>query len=77
MRKISLVKLQENQKAKVVEIAGGEALKLRMMSMGVYPGKEITKLNNFALRGPVTVKIGRTVLAVGYGMASKILVELI
>lgn len=57
-----------------MEISGGNALQSRMMSMGIYPGREITKLNNFALRGPVTIKIGRSVIALGYGVAGKIIV---
>lgn len=76
MRKISLIRLRENQKAKVSEISGGRILQHRMMSMGIYPGKEITKLSHFALRGPVAVKVGRSVLALGHGVAAKIIVEI-
>jgi Fe2+ transport system protein FeoA len=75
MRKISLIQLREKQKAKVLEISGGKTLQHRMMSMGIYPGKEITKLSHFALRGPVAVKVGRAVLALGHGVAAKIIVE--
>jgi ferrous iron transport protein A len=77
MNKLSLVELKANQKAKVVEILGGLGLKQRLLSLGIYPGRELTKVSNFALRGPVTVKVGRTTLALGYGMAQKILVEII
>jgi ferrous iron transport protein A len=77
MNKLSLVELKANQKAKVVEILGGVGLKQRLLSLGIYPGRELTKVSNFALRGPVTVKVGRTTLALGYGMAQKILVEII
>lgn len=68
--------MKEKQKGKVVEVAGGSAFTNRMMSMGVYPGREITKLSHFALKGPVAIKVGRAVLALGHGMASKISVEL-
>jgi Fe2+ transport system protein FeoA len=46
-----------------------------MMSMGIYPGREITKMSHFALRGPVAVRVGGAVLALGYGVAAKIIVE--
>jgi len=46
------------------------------MSMGIYPGGEITKLSHFALRGPVTVRVGRSVLALGHGVAAKIIIEI-
>lgn len=75
MKKISLLHLKPNHKGKVSEILGGAALQNRLMSMGLYAGKEITKLSYIGLRGPVVVKAGRTVLALGHGMATKIIVE--
>ncbi|MCM8799466.1 MAG: ferrous iron transport protein A [Candidatus Omnitrophica bacterium] len=75
--RLSLVKLKQNQKAKVLEILGGVGIKQRLLSLGIYPGREITKISHFALRGPITVKVGRTTLALGYGMAEKIIVEII
>jgi len=76
MKKISLLQLKENQKAKIVEIIGGGALQHRMMSMGIYAGREISKLGHIALRGPVTIKVGRAHFALGHGMAAKIVVEI-
>jgi len=75
MRKISLVQMDAGQKGKVVEILGGAGLKQRLLVMGIYPGREITKLSQFILRGPVAVKVGRSVLALGFGMAGKIILE--
>jgi len=76
MKKMALVQMRERQKGKVVEVHAGTGLQNRLLSLGVYPGKEIIKLSQFALRGPVAIKVGRTVLALGHGMASKIIVEL-
>jgi ferrous iron transport protein A len=76
MKKIALVQMREKQKGKIVEILAGMALQNRLLSLGVYPGREITKLSHFALRGPVAIRVGRTVLALGHGMAAKIIVEL-
>jgi ferrous iron transport protein A len=76
MKKIALVQMKKKQKGKIVEIQAGTALQNRLLSLGVYPGKEITKLSQFALRGAVAIKVGRTVLALGHGMASKIILEL-
>lgn len=67
--------MKENKKGKVLEISGGSSLQHKMMSMGIYPGREITKLSHFALRGPVTIKVGRSLLALGHGMAGKIILE--
>lgn len=75
MKRVSLAEMKEKRKGKVVEISGGSAFVNRMMSMGIYPGREISKLSHFALRGPVAIKVGRSVLALGHGMASKIIIE--
>ena len=53
MKKVSLVKMRENQKGKIIEVSGGTALQSRLMSMGIYKGREITKLNIVALSGGV------------------------
>ena len=76
MKRPSLVQMKAGQKGKVIEISGGIGLQNRLMSMGIYSGREITKLSQFVLRGPVAVKVGRSVFALGHGMASKIIVEI-
>lgn len=68
--------MKEKQKARVVEISGGSALQNKLMSLGIHPGREIVKLSHMALKGPVTIKVARTVIALGHGMAGKIIVEI-
>ncbi len=75
MKKVSLIRMKKNKKGRVLEILGSSSLQHRMMSMGIYPGREITKLGHFVLRGPVAIKVGRSVLALGHGMAGKIILE--
>lgn len=75
MKKISLIHLKSNHKGKVSEILGGAGLQNKLMSMGLYIGKEITKLSYIGLRGPVVIRVGRSVLALGHGMAAKITIE--
>ncbi len=67
--------MKSNHKAKVVELLGGATLQSKLMNMGVYKGKEITKLSYVGLRGPVVIKSGRTIMALGYGVAAKVMVE--
>jgi len=76
MKKISLVHFKPNHKGKISEITGGAGLQNRLMSMGLYIGKEITKLSYIGLRGPVVIRVGRSVLALGHGMAAKIIIEI-
>lgn len=64
--------MKAGQKGTVAEISGGSILQGRMMSMGIYHGREIIKLSHFAMKGPVAIKVGRVVLALGHGMAMKV-----
>lgn len=76
MKKMSLTQMKADRKAKIVEISGGQNLQDRLMNMGVYKGREITKLSHIGLRGPVVIKVGRGILALGHGIAAKIIVEI-
>ncbi|MDD5679642.1 MAG: FeoA family protein [Candidatus Omnitrophica bacterium] len=75
MKKISLAHLKPDQDGKVSEILGGGGLQHRLTSMGLHIGMKITKLSHIGLRGPVVIKVGRSVLALGHGMAAKVIVE--
>lgn len=75
MKKITLAHLKVHHKARVVEILGCANLQNRLMSMGLHKGKEVTKLSHIGLRGPVVIKTGRSILAVGRSVATKILVD--
>ena len=75
MKKILLIHMHANHKARIIEIAAGGSLHRRLMSMGIREGVEITKLSHIGLRGPVVIKSGRSILALGHGMAAKIIVE--
>jgi Fe2+ transport system protein FeoA len=44
-------------------------------ALGIRNGKKIKKLSSMFMRGPVTVQVGQTRISIGYGMASKIIVE--
>ena len=74
-KKISLIQIKADHRCKVVEITGGGNLQDKLMNMGVYKGKEVTKVSHIGLRGPVVIKSGRTILALGHGVAAKIIVE--
>ena len=75
MKRISLAQLKEKHKGRVIEISGGTNLQDRLMNMGVYKGKEVIKISHIGLRGPVVIKVGRSILALGHGVAAKVIVE--
>jgi len=72
---IPLSQMQAGQNAIVVRIYGGHGLMNRLASLGIRPGQRITKVSSMLMRGPVTIRVGNSQVAIGFGMASKILVE--
>ena len=72
---LSLAQLKAGNKAKIFDILGGGNLESKLMNMGIYKNKEVSKLSHIGLRGPVVIKVGRTILALGHGIAEKIIVE--
>ena len=75
MKRTSLVQIKANEKVKILEILGGSNLESKLLSMGVYKGKQVTKLSHIGLRGPVVIKAGRSILALGHSVAEKIIIE--
>jgi ferrous iron transport protein A len=71
-----LTKLDEGESGVVVEINGGLGVTRRLESMGVRVGKKVTKVSAQFMRGPVTFRADGFQLAVGFGMARKILVRI-
>ncbi|MFA5147300.1 MAG: FeoA domain-containing protein [Candidatus Omnitrophota bacterium] len=75
MKKISLAQVKADQKCRIAEIQGGSNLHNKLMHMGVFKGKDVTKLSHIGLRGPVVIRAGRSILALGHGIAVKVMVE--
>ena len=73
---VTLRQMQSGQSGNVVQIHGGHGLVNRLSALGIRPGKRITKVSSMLMRGPVTIQSGNTQVAVGFGMANKIIVEL-
>jgi ferrous iron transport protein A len=75
-RQINLRQMYPGQSGRVMQVGGGAGLVSRLNALGIRPGKKITKVSSMMMRGPVTVQLGSTRLAIGFGMASRILVEI-
>ncbi|MFC1926123.1 ferrous iron transport protein A [Chloroflexota bacterium] len=72
---ITVAQMKEGQMATVVAIQGGHGLVRRLQALGIMPGKRITKVSSMFMRGPVTIQIHNSQVAIGFGMARKIIVE--
>ena len=75
-RWITLAGMQTGQRGIVVQIQGGHGLVNRLNALGIRPGKRITKVSSMLMRGPVTIQVDRARVAIGFGMAKRIIVEL-
>ena len=75
-KQITLARMPTGQSGIVVQIQGGHGLVNRLSALGIRPGKRITKVSSMFMRGPVAVQVGSVQLAIGFGMANRIIVEL-
>ena len=75
-RVISLTWMETGQSGTVIQIQGGIVLVRRLAALGIRPGKKITKVSSMMMRGPVIIEMDRTQLAIGFGMATRVMVNL-
>ena len=75
-KQITLNKMQRGQSGRVLQIEGGHGLVNRLSALGIMPGKKITKISSMLMRGPVTIEVDRVQVAIGFGMANRIIIEL-
>ena len=71
----SLNEMHPEESGIVSEIRGGQGMADRLNALGIRTGKRITKISSMLLHGPVTIQIDRMRVAIGFGMAEKIFVE--
>ena len=72
---IALTEMRSGYSGVVAEIHGGFKFVIRLNAMGLIPGRRITKTSSMMGQGPVTIEVDRVQLAIGYGMASRIMVN--
>ncbi len=73
---LTVAQMRTGQTGTVVEVVGGPGLVRRLDALGIRPGRKVTKLSSTIFRGPVILRANSTQVAVGFGMARRILVEL-
>jgi ferrous iron transport protein A len=71
----TLDQIYENNKAKVIDIRGGSGIRKRLSQMGIHPGDIITVFRFGALGGPILIEVYGSQVALGRGIASRIIVE--
>ena len=73
---VPLTQMQSGQSGTVADIQGGYGLINRLNALGLRPGRRITKIGSMVMRGPITVQTGRVQVAIGFGIARKVIVRL-
>lgn len=74
---IPLSDLAPGQEAQVQGIVGpGRAVRLRLAALGVRPGARVRVLGHGPGRGPLLIEVDGTRLALGRGLARRILVTI-
>jgi len=77
MGKVDLTQLEEGETGVVVSLQGGHGLVRRLESLGIRVGKKVTKVSSQLMRGPITIRIDNSQVALGFGMAKKIIVRVV
>jgi ferrous iron transport protein A len=72
---VTLAEMKSGQTGTVIAVLGGHGLVQRLDALGIRPGKKVTKISSTLFRGPVTLRVDNAQVAVGFGMARKIVVQ--
>ena len=72
---VDLTHMWPGESGVVMEIQRGHGLTRKLHSIGLRPGKKITKVSSHFWSGPQTVEVDNMQIAIGFGMARRILVE--
>jgi len=75
-KQIALSRMEAGQSGTVFQIQGGHSLINRLSALGIRPGQRVTQVSSMFMRGPVTIQVGNAQVAIGFGMAKRIIVEL-
>ena len=77
LKTVSLTEMKTGQSGRIRKIYGGRGALARLQALGLHPGKRVTKLSAFFQKGPVVIEVDRSRVAVGYGRANRIFVDLL
>ncbi len=72
---LPLSRMDAGMRGTVAEIRGGHGLVRRLDALGIRPGKQVSKVSSMLFRGPVVVRVDNSQVAIGFGMASRVIVE--
>lgn len=72
-----LANMDINQEGIIYTLEGGAGFRARLQALNIRIGKRIKKISTNPFRGPIVVEVDSARVAIGYGMAQKVMVEII
>lgn len=75
MIEITLAELTPGEEAEVVAVEGGAGFRARLRALGLVEGQRVRNVSRIGWGGPVILLVNRAQIAIGRGMARKILVR--
>ncbi len=73
---VTLNDLPVGKEGIIMAVNGGHGLVQKLDAMGIRVGKELTKVSRQWMKGPVIIRSGNTEIAIGNGMAKRIMVNI-
>jgi len=70
-----LAELKPGEIAEIVALNGGDEFQSRLRAMGLAEGQTVRKLSRIRWGGPIVLLVNRAQVAVGRGMARKIVIR--
>jgi len=74
-REVSLTDMETGETGLVIRLGSGLGVQERLRSLGILEGQRVKKLSGIGKVGPVVVLVDRAQVAVGHGMARRIIVQ--
>ena len=72
---MKLLDAPKNVAVQIINYTGGKGVDSKLRQLGFCPGREVKVLRYAPLGGPVMVDVGGRSVAIGRGIAAKILVK--
>jgi ferrous iron transport protein A len=72
---VTAAQMVAGQIGAVVSVEGGHILHSRLEALGIRSGKRIRKVSSAFMRGPAVFEVDGSNIAIGFGMANRILIK--
>jgi Fe2+ transport system protein FeoA len=72
---MNITQLAAGRRARVIEIQGGRQTAGKLEALGIVPGAIVAKKSAALMHGPIVLVKGLMSVAIGFGMAKKIIIK--